>query len=177
MTGCKRGISVFTRKAGSWHKTSQSVVPNFMRELSDKSKITFLNAKLQRIEAFHHLPCIILWKDSGNPEKSQYAYSKAEYLSWMCVNFEQIPPLCPNSIIPLRNEGQSIWKIQPGSWKYTVIMYLTACFAAVSRWNFQRVALKHTFNTWPWHVFITLVQAHIAVFLLRGRIQISSECR
>ncbi len=67
----------------------------------------------------------------------------------------------------------------------TVIMYLAACFAAVSKWNVQRVALKHTFNTWPWHVFITLVQARIAVFslcclryvLLPFIIQISGECR
>ncbi len=29
----------------------------------------------------------------------------------------------------------------------TVIMYLAARFAAVSKWNVQRVALKHTFNT------------------------------
>ncbi len=48
----------------------------------------------------------------------------------------------------------------------TVIMYLAARFAAVSKWNVQRVALKHTFNTWPWHVLITLVQAHIAVFFI-----------
>ncbi len=67
----------------------------------------------------------------------------------------------------------------------TVIMYLAARFAAVSKWNVQRVALKHTFNTWPWHVFITLVQARIAVFslcclryVLRPFIiQISGECR
>ncbi len=67
----------------------------------------------------------------------------------------------------------------------TVIMYLAARFAAVSKWNVQRVALKHTFNTWPWHVFITLVQTRIAVFLLCCLryvlrpfiIQISGECR
>ncbi len=64
-------------------------------------------------------------------------------------------------------------------------MYLAAHFAAVSKWNVQRVALKHTFNTWPWHVFITLVQARIAVFSLCCLryvlppfiIQISGECR
>ncbi len=67
----------------------------------------------------------------------------------------------------------------------TVIMYLAARFVAVSKWNVQRVALKHTFNTWPWHVFITLVQARIAVFSLCCLryvlppfiIQISGECR
>ncbi len=67
----------------------------------------------------------------------------------------------------------------------TVIMYLAARFVAVSKWNVQRVVLKHTFNTWPWHVFITLVQARIAVFLLcclryvlrSFIIQISGECR
>ncbi len=67
----------------------------------------------------------------------------------------------------------------------TVIMYLAARFAAVSKWNVQRVALKHTFNTWPWPFFITLVQARIAVFslcclryVLRPFIiQISGECR
>ncbi len=86
------------------------------------------------------------------------------------------------------------WRIQPrligNTCLYihfcnTVIMYLAARFAAVSKWNVQRVALKYTFNTWPWHVFITLVQARIAVFLLCCLryvlppfiIQISSECR
>ncbi len=51
----------------------------------------------------------------------------------------------------------------PTSWKYvplcTLLQHLTARFAEVSKWNVQRVALKHTFNAWPWHVFITLVQA------------------
>ncbi len=67
----------------------------------------------------------------------------------------------------------------------SVIMYLAARFAAVSKWNVQRVALKHTFNTWPWHVFIRLVHARIAVFSLCCLryvlppfiIQISGECR
>ncbi len=67
----------------------------------------------------------------------------------------------------------------------SVIMYLAARFAAVSKWNVQRVALKHTFNTWPWHVFIRLVHARIAVFSLYCLryvlppfiIQISGECR
>ncbi len=67
----------------------------------------------------------------------------------------------------------------------TVIMYLATRFAAVSKWNVQRVALKHTFNTWPWHVFIRLVHARIAVFSLYCLryvlppfiIQISGECR
>ncbi len=54
-----------------------------------------------------------------------------------------------------------IYCSNPGSWKYSMCLYytflqhLTAHFAAVSKWNVQRVALKHTFNTWPWHVFIT----------------------
>ncbi len=49
----------------------------------------------------------------------------------------------------------------------TVIMYLAACFAAVSKWNVQRVALKHRFNTWPWQVFIRLVQAtYCSVFIM-----------
>jgi len=39
-------------------------------------KITFLNARLQSIYAFHHLPHIILSQVSGNPEKSQYVLSK-----------------------------------------------------------------------------------------------------
>ncbi len=67
----------------------------------------------------------------------------------------------------------------------TLIMYLAARFATVSKWNVQKVALKHTFNTWSWHVFITLVQTCIAVFLLCCLryvlppfiIQISGECR
>ncbi len=34
----------------------------------------------------------------------------------------------------------------------TVITYLTARFAAVSKWNVRCVALKRGFNTWPWQV-------------------------
>jgi len=46
-------------------------------------------------------------------------------------------------------------------------MHLTARFAAVPKWNVQWMTLKHRFNTWPWHVFVTFILAHYAVFVLR----------
>jgi len=51
-------------------------VPNLER-IVKQLKITFLNARLQSIYAFHHLPFIILSQDSGNPEESQSVLGKA----------------------------------------------------------------------------------------------------
>ncbi len=51
------------------------IVPNFMREVSNKSKIAIHNCK--EFRSFTNY----MWKDSGSPEKSQYMQGKAGNLS------------------------------------------------------------------------------------------------
>ncbi len=114
--------------------------------------------------------CISIWGGGSHPQENQSCRVVRCFLSeWIMWREWPHPERCEVSN-KKKNFKTNLDVATQAHWKYvlyihfcnTVIMYLVA----VSKWNVQRVALKHTFNTWPWHVFITLVQARIAVFLL-----------
>ncbi len=52
-------------------------VPNFTREVSNKSKITLQNFKEFLYFTYY---CILLWNDSENPDKSQYSMCVMAYV-------------------------------------------------------------------------------------------------
>jgi len=74
MFGYKSASQSFKTKMGHGSSLCAIYLERIVKQLK---KITFLNARLQRMYPFHHLPYIILSQDSGNPEKSQSVLGKA----------------------------------------------------------------------------------------------------